>query len=132
MTAHSTPQSVPRSRRRQIATTAATFIAVLSIGTAAAAIADAKPKDPAVQSTYNDCVVSALDRMNGKPITFDAFKGIQFDCCIGNGLKWVGGQWNSNNGHCVDDSGNTISAPQPAPSPPPSAVMPPPGSNQIN
>jgi hypothetical protein len=111
---------------RQIATTTATLIAALSIGTAVAAIADAEPRNPA-QANYVSCVDGGIkaaqqNSPNGY-VSYLTLKGIEFDCCIGGGQHWVGGEWNDSKAHCEDSDGNILDTQAPPPPPPPGATL---------
>jgi hypothetical protein len=118
----------PTARWRQIAATSAVFIAAVSVATATANTADARVKGGI--EDFNQCIIDQTKWVlaHNQVPDMDALKS---GCC------WaIGGQVVTNADgtfqDCIFDITNEPGQTRNPVQPPPSAVMPPPGSNQIN
>lgn len=123
MTSDLTLLRAAASQGHRFAIAVTSLMTVSSIGIAIPAIAVAKPKDPAVQQSYTDCINNSF-KNSKTPVGVLELQQFKYDCCIALGLNWVGGQWNNPNAVCKDSSGNEVFDQRP-PAPPPSAVNPP-------
>lgn len=110
-----------RPRWRQVAATAAIFVAAMSVGTATTTTADAKPKPQPGVNEYNNCLRAHIP--DASKASSELIRVVQENCCLD-----LGGIFNEMNGLCYLPNGEAAdgtTSPPPAPLPGATAIPPP-------